>query len=303
MKIMSMQHTPSLTKQVFITGAAGQLGYELQRFIPTGYTVMALDVDHLDITHIDAVELFFSQHPADIIINAAAYTAVDKAESDSQLAWQVNHIGAENLAKVAKKYAIQLIQISTDFIFNGQQSHPYLETEYVSTSESVYGKSKHAGEQAVLQYAPQHSLIIRTSWLYSAHGHNFVKSMLNLMQSRDTLGIVADQIGTPTWANTLATVIWQLITTPTPASQQIYHCADNGVASWYDFAMAIQQLAKQQGLLDNVIPIKAIRTQDYPTPAARPHYSVMDKTQTESHLGITLPHWQRSLAHMLKELN
>ncbi len=286
-------------KKILITGASGQLGYELQRSVPTNYQLICTDVDRLDICQSEQVEQFVAEYQPDVIINAAAYTAVDKAESEDKLAWKINEQGAKNLAITASEHQAQIIQISTDFVFDGKQSSPYLEEDYTGESSSVYGKSKHAGEKAVVSFAPNNSLIIRTAWLYSAHGNNFVKSMLKLMQERDSLGIVVDQIGTPTWANTLAQVIWKL-----EAKQQsgFFHCSDNGVASWYDFAVVVQQQALQKGLLNTQIPIKAIRTQDYPTPAQRPAYSVMDKRKTEQAIGETLPHWQKSLDKMLDEL-
>ncbi len=285
-------------KKILITGASGQLGYELQCSIPSDYRVFACDAEVLDITHTQKIQKIIDAQQPDIIINAAAYTAVDKAEMEADLAWKVNHMGAKNLAKVATQHSIQLVQISTDFVFDGRQSSPYLAEPYLSKPLSVYGQSKLAGEQAVLEYAPN-SLLIRTAWLYSSHGNNFVKSMLNFMQTRESLGIISDQIGTPTWANTLAVTIWQLLE---KGSTGIYHCSDNGVASWYDFAIAIQTLALQHGLLKQNIPIKAIQTRDYPTPAVRPAYSLMDKTKTESSLGITLPHWQTSLSKMLQSI-
>jgi dTDP-4-dehydrorhamnose reductase len=307
-----MHKKNSNQKHILITGASGQLGYELQETVPNNYTLFACDADVLDITNLSQARKIIEQQKPAIIINAAAYTAVDKAEEEVDLAWQVNHIGAENLAKISHENKIQLVQISTDFIFDGKQSQPYLADDYQSQPESVYGQSKLAGEKSVLRYAPDNHLIIRTAWLYSAHGNNFVKSMLNFMQSRESLGIVADQIGTPTWAKTLANTTWQLIkqllitdksrTKNNTKNNMIYHCSDNGIASWYDFAIAIQSLALQQGLLNKKIPIKAIRTQDYPTAASRPQYSVMDKTQTELTLDKQLPHWQTSLAKMLMEL-
>ena len=286
-------------KKVLITGASGQLGYELERTAPSYYELILCDLDTLDITQLNAIEQFVDKQKPDIIINAAAYTAVDKAEEETNLAWQVNHLGAENLAKIATAKRLKLIHISTDFIFDGKQSNPYLEEAYNGSPISVYGESKLAGEKSVLTLAPKNSLIIRTAWLYSAHGNNFVKSMLRLMQSQESLGIVADQIGTPTWAKTLAEVIWMLENNDEAG---VYHCSDNGVASWYDFSVNIQKIAVKLGLLDKRIPIKAIKTENYPLPAARPAYSVMDKTKTEISIKKSLPHWQDSLENMLKEL-
>ena len=286
-------------KKVLITGSSGQLGYELQQTVPSYCELILCDVDTLDISKLKQVEHSIDQYQPDIIINAAAYTAVDKAEDDIDLAWKVNHLGAENLAKVAAKKQLKLIHISTDFIFDGRQSTPYLEEDYLADPISVYGQSKLAGEKSVLNFAPNNSLIIRTAWVYSAHGNNFVKSMLRLMQTQSSLGIVADQVGSPTWAKNLAKTIWSLENLD---AKGLYHCTDNGVASWYDFAINIQNRAIKLGLLDKMIPIRAIRTKDYPLPAARPPYSVMDKTKTEAMINKSLPHWQSSLENMLKEL-
>lgn len=285
-------------KNILLTGANGQLGYELQRSKPADYHIIACDVELLDITDLAKVQAFVKANAINLIINAAAYTAVDKAESDTELAYRVNETGAQNLAIAAKEASIPLIHVSTDFVFSGQQGSPYA-TEDQALPESVYGASKLAGEQQIIDTMLDNYLIIRTSWLYSAHGNNFVKTMLRLMQEKPQLGIVADQTGTPTWAKTLADTIWAL---EVRQAQGIYHCSDNGVASWYDFAVAIQQLAIAEGLLQNKIPVKPIQTADYPTPAKRPAYSVMDKSKTEKALGYSLPHWQESLGNMLKEL-
>jgi dTDP-4-dehydrorhamnose reductase len=285
-------------KNILLTGANGQLGYELQRSKPNAYNIFACDVEQLDITELKNVRDYITANNIDLIINAAAYTAVDKAESDKDLAYKVNETGAQHLATVAKETSIPLIHVSTDFVFSGQQGSPYT-TEDEATPDSVYGASKLAGEQQIINTMPDNYLIVRTSWLYSAHGNNFVKTMLRLMQEKSQLGIVADQTGTPTWAKTLADTIWAL---EAKQAQGIYHCSDNGVASWYDFAVAIQQHAMNEGLLHKKIPVKPIQTSDYPTPAKRPAYSVMDKSKTETTLGYSLPHWQESLINMLKEL-
>lgn len=289
---------PKTPINVLLTGANGQLGFELQRNNPVHIQLHTTDSKELDITHAESVNQYCKQHAIDLIINAAAYTAVDKAETESDLAYLVNYQGAKNLATTARNLNIKLIHISTDFVFTGKQSTPYA-TNTRPEANSVYGRSKADGEQAVIEALPDRHLIIRTSWLYSAHGSNFVKTMLRLMQDKPKLGIVADQIGSPTWANTLANCIWQLIE---KKATGIYHCSDNGVASWYDFAIAIQTLALQKQLLSNAIPIDAICTKDYPTPASRPTYSILDKTKTEQCIGHRLPHWQTSLSNMLDEL-
>jgi dTDP-4-dehydrorhamnose reductase len=291
-------------KTILLTGANGQLGYELQRSAPQHINIIPCDAKELDITDPTAIEQFFHDYHKDgtqtihAIINAAAYTAVDKAESEQEQAYLVNEHGAANLAKVAHDYQIPCVHISTDFVFSGQQSSPYL-PDTATEPQSIYGASKWAGEQQVRTTLPEQHLIIRTSWLYSAHGHNFVKTMLRLMQSKPRLSIVADQIGTPTWAHTLATTVWTLFE---KNARGTFHCSDNGVASWYDFAIAIQTIALQKGLLHEAIPIHAIRSEDYPTAAKRPPYSVMDKRKTEQTTETPLPHWQHSLAAMLDEL-
>ena len=283
--------------KVLITGAHGQLGYELARSCPEDIALVATDHDTLDITDIHAIQAAFEAHRPDWLINAAAYTAVDKAESEPEKAAAINATAAGNLARICRERNVSMVQISTDFVFDGTQSTPYL-PEDEAHPLGVYGATKLAGERAVRSALPG-ALIIRTSWLYSAHGNNFVKSMLTLMQSRDELGIVADQVGSPTWAATLANTAWRLMRQD---AQGIYHCSDNGVASWYDFAVAIQEEALAAGLLQRAIPVRPIRTEQYPTAAKRPSYSVMDTQSTEAALGETFPHWRVSLRRMIAEV-
>ncbi|MEZ5535992.1 MAG: dTDP-4-dehydrorhamnose reductase [Thiolinea sp.] len=291
-------------KTVLITGADGQLGYELQKSAPANINIIATDVNTLDITRSRQISLALEEYQPDCIINGAAYTAVDKAEEDQETAYLINNTAPALIAQAitarveAGKPTTKLIQISTDFVFDGQQATPYTPDTATDNPLGVYGASKLAGEQAVSRYLPD-ALIIRTSWLYSAHGHNFVKSMLRLMQDKDQLGIVYDQVGSPTWAATLADTIWAL---SAQNASGIYHCSDNGVASWYDFAAAIQEQALELGLLNKAIPLRPIRSSEYPTPAKRPAYSVMDKSTTETALGYTLPYWRNSLRSMLEEL-
>lgn len=288
--------------KVLVTGASGQLGFELQATCPARYMLIATDADTLDITQPVQIEAVLDQYQPNVIINAAAYTAVDKAESDEANACRINAIAPELLANAivarrTKGQDIRLVQISTDFVFDGQQATPYL-PDSPTKPLSVYGASKLAGEQAVQRLLAD-ALIVRTAWLYSAHGHNFVKTMLRLMADRPQLGVVYDQVGTPTWARTLANTLWALLD---KQARGIFHCADNGVASWYDFAVAIQAEALALGILTNSIPIKPIRSAAYPTPAQRPAFSVMDKYTTENLLATSLPHWHDSLRAMLGEL-
>ena len=287
-------------KRVLITGAKGQLGYELQRSYPLGTELIASDRISLDITDPIQIQTALERYQPDLVINAAAYTAVDKAESDQDHAQRLNGDAAGFLAQsiAAQNAAIQLIHISTDFVFDGTQSLPYA-PDAATHPLGVYGVTKLSGEQQVQQYLPN-ALILRTSWLYSAHGHNFVKTMLRFMQEREQLGIVYDQVGTPTWARTLAHTIWALAA---KNASGILHCSDNGVASWYDFARAIQEEGYRLGLLTRRIPIHPIRSSAYPTPAQRPAFSVMDKSLTEDYLGYRLPYWRDSLQTMLAELN
>lgn len=288
--------------KVLVTGASGQLGFELQVTCPARYMLIATDADTLDITQPAQIEAALDQYQPNVIINAAAYTAVDKAESDEANAWRINATALELLANaiVARRtngQVIRFVNISTDFVFDGQQATPYL-PDSPTKPLSVYGASKLAGEQAVQRLLAD-ALIVRTAWLYSAHGHNFVKTMLRLMADKPQLGVVYDQVGTPTWARTLANTLWALLD---KQAQGIFHCADNGVASWYDFAVAIQAEALALGMLTQPIPIKPIRSAAYPTPAQRPAFSVMDKHATENLLATSLPHWRDSLRAMLGEL-
>ena len=285
-------------KKVIITGADGQLGYELQRTVLDGYECIAAGRKVLDITDTDAVSIFVEEHQPDVIINSAAYTAVDKAEEETELAIAINTLGAANLANAARANKCKLVQISTDFVFDGKAFTPY-PVDAETNPDGFYGKTKLDGDNNVVEILGDDALIIRTSWLYSAHGNNFVKTMLRFMAERDELGIISDQIGTPTWANSLANAVWQSIELNTTG---IHHWSDAGVASWYDFAYAIMEEAVAIGLLEKPIKINAITTTDYPTPASRPCYSVMDKTTTWNALGMQSEHWRVALRKMLLEL-
>lgn len=287
-----------MNKKVLITGAKGQLGYELPRTAPTGYHCILTDVTELDITDAIAVNAYVTQCQPDVIINSAAYTAVDKAEEEPALATAINEIGAKNLAQVSKDNGIKFIQTSTDFVFSGQGCSPYA-VDAVTKPQGVYGQTKDEGDKAVLAILGKDAFIIRTAWLYSAHGNNFVKTMLRLLSERDVLGIIADQVGTPTWAHSLAEAIWKAIALDATG---IHHWTDAGVASWYDFAVAIQEEGLALGLLDKKAQVNPLTTADYPTPASRPAYSVLDKSKTWKALGIQSEHWRDALRNMLREL-
>lgn len=297
-------HTSAqLPIKVLLTGANGQLGAELQATCPTHITLIATHRGTLDITQPEQVALALTSHQPDVIINAAAYTAVDKAETDVQNAYAINHLAVKALAQAVtlwnknQQRSLYLLHISTDFVFDGKQSTPYAPID-ATHPQGVYGESKLAGEKALQEYCPT-AAIVRTSWLYSAYGHNFVKTMLRLMAERDSLGVVAEQVGSPTWTRTLSNTLWRLVE---QKPQGIFHCSDNGVASWYDFAIAIQEEAFALGLITKTIPITPLQSKQYPTPACRPAFSVMDKRSTEQQLGYSLPHWRNSLRKMLMEL-
>lgn len=277
-----------------ITGARGQLGIALQRSAAASGKLHS--VDALDITDAAAIEQAVSSFEPTAIINCAAYTAVDRAENDAELARRVNRDGAAHLAQAAARCGARMVHISTDFVFDGRKSSPYLPDD-ATHPLGVYGQSKLEGEHAV-RAAGGDALIVRTAWLYSAHGNNFVKTMLRLMREKPQLGVVADQVGSPTCADTLAAALWKLL--DAQAAAGTYHYTDAGVASWYDFAVAIRELgAPIFGEL--LAPVVPIRTQDYPTPAARPPYSVLDKAATSAIIG-PIPHWREPLREVLWQL-
>ncbi len=284
---------------VLITGAAGQLGYELQRTVPAGVTVLAVDIAQMDLTNSTAVTAFIATHRPSVVINGAAYTAVDRAEEQPTIAHAVNVDAAASLATAAKQHDARMIQISTDFVFGPSTGVPR-RIDDTPAPQSVYGQTKLDGERAVLDTLGRRALVIRTAWLYSAHGANFVKTMLRLMAERDELRIIADQIGTPTWANSLARTIWAAVAAPHVSG--VLHWTDAGVASWYDFAVAIQEEGIARKQLTRAIPVHAISSAEFPTPAKRPAYSVLDKSDTVRALEVVPTHWRVNLRHMLDEL-
>lgn len=285
--------------KVLITGKGGQLAWELEQLAPEKFEVISVGIDELDITNESLVADFIAEMKPDLVINAAAYTAVDQAEKETELAYAVNELGIKYLAQACKKIGARILHISTDFIFDGESARPY-QTDAKPNPLNVYGASKLAGDIALNEILPEASVIVRTAWVYSVHGNNFVKSMLRLMQEKPQLGIIYDQVGTPTWAKGLAQWLW--IIADKPEVTGTYHWTDAGVASWYDFAVAIQELGIEKGLLSSAIPVLPILATAYPTPAKRPVFSVIDKASAEEVSGLNTVHWRKQLSAMMDEL-
>ncbi|WP_300726166.1 dTDP-4-dehydrorhamnose reductase [uncultured Bacteroides sp.] len=282
-------------KNILITGANGQLGNEMRLLAEEnkGYTYFFTDVAELDICNEKAVMDFVLNHQIDIIVNCAAYTAVDKAEDEKDLCDRLNHVAPGYLAKAAEARGGCLIQVSTDYVFDGTAHVPYKEDE-PTCPNSVYGVTKLAGEQEVMKYC-KNTMIVRTAWLYSTFGNNFVKTMIRLGKEKESLGVIFDQIGTPTYARDLAAVIFAAINKGVVPG--IYHFSNEGVCSWYDFTKAIHRLAGITGCR-----VRPLHTEDYPTKATRPHYSVLDKTKIKETYGVEVPHWMDSLAECIEKL-
>lgn len=285
--------------RVLVTGAGGQLGRELARTVPEGTEARCLSSRDLDLTDEDAVLRMVREIRPAAIVNAAAYTAVDRAESEPEAAFAVNARGTAHLAAAAAACGARLIHVSTDFVFDGRKSSPYLPTDPTGPL-SVYGRSKLEGEQTLAGLvAERRCAVIRTAWVYSRWGKNFVKTMLHLMTTRESLRVVADQVGSPTWAHDLALGCWMALDS---GAAGMFHLTAAGVASWYDFAVAIQEEALALGILRKEISIHPIRTEEYPTPAARPAYSVLDTRSFGEATGWRPRHWRASLRDMLKDV-
>ena len=272
---------------LLITGGNGQLGTELSRLLPNA---IRTDVNDLDITNENAVKRFVESNKIDTIVNCAAYTAVDKAEDDVDLATKINVVGPENLAKTGAK----IIHISTDYVFDGTNHRPYTPDD-APKPISVYGKTKLAGEESVLWHA-RNAVIIRTAWLYSPYGNNFVKTMRKLGAEKKSINVVADQIGSPTYAGDLADAIVKILPQINEKNSGIYHFTNMGVCSWYDFA---REIMEQSGLKCAVNPINS---DEYPTRAKRPYYSVLDKSKIKQSFGISIDHWKVGLIKCIKQL-
>ena len=273
---------------ILITGCNGQLGNEMQLLEKENpqHTYYNTDVAELDITDEDAINRFVEDNEIDGIVNCAAYTAVDKAEENQELCTKLNATAPEFLARAIEKRGGWMIQISTDYVFDGTNHKPYVESDPVCPN-STYGRTKLAGEEAA-QKACRKTMIIRTAWLYSTFGNNFVKTMIRLGKEKPELGVIFDQIGTPTYARDLATAIFAAINQGIVPG--IYHFSNEGVISWYDFTKAIHRIA---GI--TTCHVRPLHTEEYPTPANRPHYSVLDKTKIKTVYGIEIPYWEQSL--------
>ena len=281
---------------ILVTGANGQLGSEIKELSDNQRNnYFFTDRNELDITRKEAIENFCIENNIDVIINCAAYTAVDKAEEDEVTADEINHLAVKYLAQISKAKNIKLIHISTDYVFDGKNFKPYDETDETNAN-SIYGQTKLDGEKALQKINPEKSIIIRTSWVYSAFGNNFVKTMLRLGKERNELGVIFDQVGTPTYAKDLAKTILESIPQLHNKNVEIYNYSNEGVCSWYDFAKAIFEIS---GIQCEVTPIETV---EYPTPAARPYYSLLNKSKIKKEYNITIPYWRDSLKECLEKM-
>lgn len=273
---------------VLVTGSNGQLGNEVQVLASSypQFQFIFTDVEELDICDRKAVEKYFAERKIDVLLNCAAYTAVDKAEEDVELCYRINEKAVGILGEVAAQYGTKMVHVSTDYVFDGTNYLPYTEDRPVCPA-TVYGKSKLAGELLLMDVCPA-AVIVRTSWLYSSFGNNFVKTMIKLGRERDTLNVIFDQVGTPTYAADLADALLQIVSAD-KFIPGVYHYSNEGVCSWYDFTIAIHQIA---GIDCRVLPIES---KDYPAKTPRPHYSVLNKKKIKTNYNIQIPHWEDGL--------
>ena len=279
---------------ILVTGGNGQLGSELRDIAPNyqDYNFLFTDVKDLDITNHTAVAAFIENNNITIILNCAAYTAVDKAESEPELADAINRLAVANFAQIAKDNNIKLVHISTDYVFDGTNHKPYVETD-TPNPKSVYGQTKLDGELAMQQINPANSIIIRTSWVYSKFGNNFVKTMLRLAETRDEISVVADQIGTPTNAADLAEAILNILPQISNETVELFHYSNEGVCSWYDFAKAIFEIGNIK------VKVNTIESSQYPTLADRPFYSVLNKSKINETYQLEISYWRDSIVKCL----
>jgi len=285
-------------KKVLLLGALGQLGREIASRVPQSIDFKALTKAELDITSESDINRAITSSAPDTVINTAAYTRVDKAESEPELAFAVNERGIEFLSSCCGP-EIRILHLSTDYVFSSFQKSPYA-PDALTEPVSVYGRSKLAGEQVLLKNRPKTSVVLRTSWLYGPETRNFLTAMLKLMKTRDKLNVVNDQFGSPTSVETLADIIWKLALDS--GANGLFHWSDRGVITWYDFAIEIQQQALELNLLTSRIPINPIPTEGYPTTATRPRYSALDSTTTEAITGMKTRPWKEQLARVLKKI-
>ena len=280
---------------ILVTGANGQLGNEMRVLSAENqqHTYFFTDVQELDICDEQAIRAFVTDNRVDVIVNCAAYTAVDKAEDNPELCDKLNHIAPGYLAAAAEVCGAAMIQVSTDYVFDGTAHIPYREEEPTCPA-TAYGRTKLAGEEAVMRNCPE-SVVIRTAWLYSTFGNNFVKTMLRLGREKESLGVIFDQIGTPTYARDLAVAIFAVLTQDFVPG--IYHFSNEGAISWYDFTKAIHRIA---GI--TTCKVRPLHTEEYPAPSARPHYSVLDKTKIKETYHIDIPYWEDSLTECIQKL-
>ena len=291
-----MRNICLIMSKVLITGSNGQLGSEIRNLSSdSDNEFFFTDVAELDITDLAAIEKYVDENGIDLIVNCAAYTNVDKAEDDAEMADKINHLAVANLAKVSKKHALTLIHISTDYVFNGTKNTPYTETD-TTNALGVYGATKLAGEKALLESGCKY-LIIRTSWLYSSYGNNFVKTMRRLTMEKEHLKVVFDQVGTPTYAADLAQIILHIIEMEKyNGNSGTYHFSNEGVCSWYDFAIEIRNL------FGNECDIQPCHSEEFPAKVKRPNFSVLDKTKIKQTFELKIPYWKDSLKNCVEIL-
>ena len=286
-------------KSILVTGANGQLGQSFKLISEQypNYQFTFATRKEIDLSLLESINNYFQQKQFDLVINCAAYTAVDKAEQEVELADAINHLAVKQLAQIAKEQGTVFIHISTDYVFDGTNYRPYIETDSINP-QSVYGASKLKGEQAIQAIKPK-GCIIRTSWVYSEFGNNFVKTMLKLGQDREQLNVIFDQVGSPTYAKDLAQAIMAIVQSNqlnNISKPEIYHYSNEGVSSWYDFARQIFEISE----ID--CDVNAIETKDYPTPATRPHYSLLNKAKIKQAYNLMIPYWKDSLKQCLQNL-
>ena len=293
---MPNSNSLTTTYNILVTGSMGQLGSEIKELASKySYNFFFTDRNNIDITSKDSIKEFCKTNNINVIINCAAYTRVDKAETDIENADLVNRKAVKKLSIVAKELNIKLIHISTDYVFDGKNFKPYVE-EFQTNPQSIYGKTKLDGENEIRDINPLNSIIIRTSWVYSYYGNNFVKTMLRLGKEKEELGVIFDQVGTPTYAKDLAITILNIVPQIENSKVEIYNYSNEGVLSWYDFAKEIMKMVKLN------CKINPIETYQYPTPAKRPHFSLLNKSKIKQKFNIEIPYWKDGLDDCLKRL-